>query len=401
MDPARIAHVAEVIQNSLKKEEVQIAVVVSAMGHTTDKLLELAQTLSHHPDSRELDLLMSTGEMISATLLTIALQALGINAKSFTGSSAGIITDKQFGSAKIKSINTQELESCLQAGIVPVVAGFQGVSEDGEVTTLGRGGSDTTGIALAAALHADCCDIFTDVAGVYSADPRIVHDAHKIETITYRQMHELALSGAQVLNARSVETAMLNNVPIRVRSTFQPDDEGTLVCSASESREKVPTGIASDALFDAVSIKLAEPSDSIINLREYRKQHYDTKVKLLGLLKKAGIQIERGSAFIDARRIAFLVNKSDSDRLQFILKEAGIPRANVDINKSLVRISVVSHQFDADLESSSTRALTQSNIPIELVTKHLNRISFMVDESQKNEAIKTLHQTLTAVTVAA
>jgi len=402
MDPDRIAHVAEVIKSNLTKEEVQIAVVVSAMGHTTDKLLDLAAALSRHPDSRELDLLMSTGEMISATLLTMALQALGVSAKSFTGASAGITTDKHFGSAKIKFINTQELESCLEAGIVPVVAGFQGISEDGEVTTLGRGGSDTSGIALAAVLHAECCDIYTDVDGVYSADPRIVHDAHKLATISYRQMHEMALSGAQVLNARSVETAMLNNVPIRVRSTFHPDDEGTLVCAASQSNAKLPPpGIASDSLFDAVSIKLPDLSESVINLREYRKQHYDTKVKLLSLLKKAEIQIERGSAVIDSRRIAFLVDKSDSDRLQFILKEACIPRANVDINKSMVRISVISHQFDSELEARAKSALTQSNIPIELVTKHLNRISFLVDESQKNDAIKILHQTLMAVTVAA
>ena len=206
-----------------------IVAVVSAMGDTTDDLIELARQINAQPNPREMDVLLSTGEIVSSTLLSMALEAVGLDAISLTGAQAGIRTDQVYGRARIAEIDTARLERELHAGRVVIVAGFQGISENFDVTTLGRGGSDTTAVALAAALRADACEIYTDVAGIYTADPRVCPQARPLRDIGYEEMLEAATTGARVMHARAVEVAAIYNVDILVASTFDPAAPGTLI----------------------------------------------------------------------------------------------------------------------------------------------------------------------------
>lgn len=222
----------------------EVAVVVSAMGHTTDHLIGLADGVSGSSNLREMDALLATGEQASCALMSMAIQSLGKAARSFTGMQAGIITEKKFSTAEILEVNPRALEECFSRKEIPVVAGFQGVTAENEITTLGRGGSDTTAVALAAALKADRCEIYTDVGGVYTADPRSCAEARRYPFVSYDEMIELARAGAQVLNLRSVELAMEKQVVVRVRSTFEPEDEGTLVGPLMAFRASTASGAA-------------------------------------------------------------------------------------------------------------------------------------------------------------
>src|SRR5512145_1731811 len=223
-----------------------MVVVVSAMGKTTDGLVGLAQQVAPAPDAREMDMLLATGEQVTIALLAIALQALGYKARSLTGAQAGLRTDRAHTQARITRITAERVRAALDAGAIAVVAGFQGLSDADEITTLGRGGSDLTAVALAAALKADVCEIYTDVDGVYTADPNVVPDARKLARITYDEMLEMASLGAKVLQSRSVEFAKKYAVPVHVRSTFKPDT-GTLVTREDLSMEEVVvTGITHD-----------------------------------------------------------------------------------------------------------------------------------------------------------
>src|SRR3954467_4956420 len=219
-DAERIKRVAERIVET-KKAGHDVCVVVSAMGDTTDNLLELAQQVSPLPPGRELDMLLTAGERISMALLAMAIQSLGLSARSFTGSQAGVITDSSHGRAKIIDVTPGRIEQAMSAGDIAIVAGFQGVSTDTkDITTLGRGGSDTTAVALAAALEADVCEIYTDVDGIFTADPRIVPRARRIPRVTYEEMLEMCASGAKILHLRCVEYARRHGMPIHVRSSF-------------------------------------------------------------------------------------------------------------------------------------------------------------------------------------
>jgi aspartate kinase len=247
-DADRIRRVAERIVET-KKQGNDVVVVVSAMGDTTDNLLDLAQQVCPAPPARELDMLLTAGERISNALVAMAIESLGAQARSFTGSQAGVITTAAHGKAKIIDVTPTRLQAALDEGRIVLVAGFQGVSQDTrDVTTLGRGGSDTTAVALAAALHADVCEIYTDVDGVFTADPRIVPDAQHIKQITYEEMLELAAGGAKVLMLRCVEYARRFKVPIHVRSSYS-HKEGTLVTGSMEDpdvEQALITGVAHD-----------------------------------------------------------------------------------------------------------------------------------------------------------
>src|SRR5574344_2211870 len=217
------------------------------MGHTTDHLVKMAKDINLTPSEREMDMLLSTGECVSIALLTMAIQAQGYKAVSFNATQIGILTENVHLKARIIDIRTDKLKKNLDAGKIIVVAGFQGVTEDGEITTLGRGGSDTSAVALAAALNAERCDIYTDVEGVYTTDPRMVQKASRLDKISYEEMLELARVGANVLHPRSVETAKQFNVPLRVRSTFNLDNLGTLIIGAKDMEIYQPvTGVAVD-----------------------------------------------------------------------------------------------------------------------------------------------------------
>ena len=230
----------------------QVLVVVSARGHTTDELVELAREISERPPAREMDMLLSTGEQVSVALMAMAIQALGVPAISFTGAQIGIVTDSFHTKARIRNISTERISQALSEGKIVIVAGFQGVDENYNITTLGRGGSDTTAVALAAVLGAGACEIYTDVDGVYTTDPRVVPEARKIDRISYEEMLELASLGAGVMHSRSIEFAKKYGVPIHVRSSFS-DAEGTWIVSEADARRLgvSVTGAALAAMRDA------------------------------------------------------------------------------------------------------------------------------------------------------
>src|SRR5213593_2248430 len=251
-DAPKIMNVARRVAESAPGN--QTIVVVSAMGKTTDGLLALARQISTTPDLREMDMLLSTGEQVTIALLALALQALGLKARSFTGPQVGMRTDHVHTQARITRIEADRVRRALDAGEIVVVAGFQGLSDEDEITTLGRGGSDLTAVALAAALKADVCEIYTDVDGVYTADPNIVPDARKLARVAYDEMLEMASLGAKVLQARSVEFAKKYGVAVHVRSTFKPDP-GTLVTREESGMEEVVvTGITHDRSQSKISL---------------------------------------------------------------------------------------------------------------------------------------------------
>jgi len=263
---ARIQHVAEIVKNMPERKRV---IVVSAMGDTTDHLLALAKQCSATPDRRELDVLMSTGEQVSIALLSLTLRSMGIRAKSFTGAQIGLLTDDSHTSARILEIDRLTLEAALVHSDVVIVAGFQGVNTAGDITTLGRGGSDTTAVALAVACQAPVCQIYTDVDGICSADPKTVPEARELQQLTYVEALELARNGAQVIHSRAVELAEQYGVAIRVRNTFNPSNPGTLV-DGEETMEKYDSlsGVAIDRSQACVSLRTAEVSLALDKLTD-------------------------------------------------------------------------------------------------------------------------------------
>jgi aspartate kinase len=246
-DTDKIKNVAQTVIRE-KNNGNDVVVVVSAMGHTTDHLVKMAKDLNPNPSAREMDMLLSTGECVSIALLTMAIQAQGHKAVSFNATQIGILTENVHSKARIVDIKTEKLKKNLEEGNIIVVAGFQGVTEDGEITTLGRGGSDTSAVALAAALNAERCDIYTDVEGVYTTDPRVVKNASRLDVISYEEMLELAHAGANVLHPRSVETAKQCAVPLRVRSSFKLENMGTLIVGVEKMEIHKPVaGVAADS----------------------------------------------------------------------------------------------------------------------------------------------------------
>ncbi len=285
-DAERIKRVAERIV-ATRKAGHDVCVVVSAMGDTTDELLDLAQQVSPLPPGRELDMLLTAGERISMALLAMAIQNLGASARSFTGSQAGVITDSVHGKARIIDVTPGRIQQALADGHVAIVAGFQGVSQDTkDITTLGRGGSDTTAVALAAALRADVCEIYTDVDGVYSADPRIVPNAQQLETVSYEEMLELAASGAKILHLRCVEYARRYDVPLVVRSSFS-HKPGTRITGEPPVEQAIISGVAhdlSEARITVVGVpdKPGEAARDLPDDRRRRGQHRHDRAERLG-----------------------------------------------------------------------------------------------------------------------
>jgi len=233
--PEKIKNVARRVKN-IRNKGNQVVVIVSAMGHATDELIDLMQQVTANPDPREYDMLVSTGEQVSAALLAMALQDIGCPAISLTGGQAGVHTEDIYKKARIKHVHLERLEQELKAGKVVVITGFQGIDSKGDIITIGRGGSDTSAVAIAAALKAEVCDIYTDVDGVYTTDPRIVPEAKKLEFISYEEMLELASLGAQVLHPRSIECASIYGIVIHLRSSLK-EDEGTLIMSAKNIKK--------------------------------------------------------------------------------------------------------------------------------------------------------------------
>lgn len=386
----RIRRVAERIVVT-KKQGHDVVVVCSAMGDTTDELLDLAQQVAPAPPAREMDMLLTSGERISNALVAMAIHSLGAEARSFTGSQAGVITTGAHGNAKIIDVTPGRLRQALDDGQIVLVAGFQGVSQDSkDVTTLGRGGSDTTAVALAAALEADVCEIYTDVDGVFTADPRIVPDAQRLEQVSYEEMLELAACGAKVLMLRCVEYARRYNVPVHVRSSYT-DKPGTYVYGSMEDiplEQAILTGVAHDR---------SEAKVTVVGLPDV--PGYAAKV--FRAVADAEINIDmvlQNISKIDTGKtdITFTLPKTDGARaVEMLTKqqdEIGFSQVLYDdhIGKvSLVGAGMKSHP---GVTAKFCEALADAGVNIDLISTSEIRISVLVKDTELDEAVKVLHR---------
>ncbi|WP_299568976.1 aspartate kinase [uncultured Williamsia sp.] len=385
----RIRRVAERIVET-KKAGHDVVVVCSAMGDTTDELLDLAEQVCPSPPGREMDMLLTAGERISNALVAMAISSLGAHAQSFTGSQAGVITTSSHGSAKIIEVAPGRLRSALDEGKIVLVAGFQGVSQDTkDVTTLGRGGSDTTAVALAAALNADVCEIYTDVDGIYTADPRIVSDARHLETVSFEEMLEMAACGAKVLMLRCVEYARRYNVPVHVRSSYTTKP-GTIV---SGSMEDIPV---EDAILTGVAHDRSEAKITVVGLDD--RPGYAAKV--FRAVADAEINIDmvlQNVSKVDTGKtdITFTLPRElgpvATNKLMKLKDEIGFSEILYDdhIGKvSLVGAGMKSHP---GVTATFCEALSNAGINIELISTSEIRISVLTRDSELDDAVRALH----------
>ena len=385
-DAEKIKRVAERVINA-KISGNDVVVVVSAMGDSTDELIDLAHTVSTDPEPREMDLLLSTGELVSCTLLSMAIKSMGHDSVSLTGNQAGIVTDTMYGHARISRVDSDRIKDELEKGQITVVAGFQGMTEGQDITTLGRGGSDTTAVALAAALNADRCDIYTDVEGIYTADPRIVPKARKMAEIGYQEMLELASYGAK-MHPRSIELGSVYQVPIYVASSFS-DQPGTLIHKGPdednmEDRIKV-TGIAYQSNIAKVTVRAVPDRPGMA-------------AELFEPLSAVGISVDTIVQNTSVERltdISFTVDRSDLQKtlreLDSVTNEMGAGEVVTD--PTLASISVVGSgmQNTPGYASRMFRVLSEARINIEMITTSEIRISCIIAEAQVPEAVRLLH----------
>jgi aspartate kinase len=367
----------------------QVVVVVSAMSGETNKLIALAKEIQATPDPRELDMICSTGEQVTIGLLAMALKEIDIPAVSFTGGQVKVLTDSSFTKARILSIDEANMRRELDSGKVVVVAGFQGVDEDGNITTLGRGGSDTSGVALAAALKADECQIYTDVDGVYTTDPRIVPEAKKLDTITFEEMLEMASLGSKILQIRSVEFAGKYKVKLRVLSSFQEEGEGTLITVEEDKKMEQP--IISGIAFNRDEAKL-----TVLGVPDKPGIAY----QILGPVADANIDVDmiiQNVGHDGTTDFSFTVNRSEFNKTLAVLETVKAhvgAREIVGDNKtckvSAVGVGMRSHPGVA---SQMFRALAEEGINIQMISTSEIKISVVVDEKYLELAVRVLHNT--------
>lgn len=390
-DAASIKRVAQRIVDT-QRSGAGVVVVVSAMGDTTDELLELAEQVSPNPAPRELDMLLTAGERMSAALLAMAINDLGATARSFTGSQAGVITTSAHGDARIIDITPSRIRAALDEGDVVIVAGFQGVSQDTkDVTTLGRGASDTTAVALAAALGADVCEIYTDVDGVYTADPRIVPSARQIPQISCDEMLELAANGAKILHLRCVEYARRENVPVRVRSSFS-DKPGTLVTVTTATQEVQPmeqpliTGVAHDR--SEAKITVAGVPDRI-----------GEAAKIFTVVAEAGINIDmivqNVSVTDETTAISFTLPQADVPQAIAALEAAkdAIGYENLTSDDTIGKVAIVGVGMRTHPGVTATffKALADAGVNIEMISTSEIRVSVAVAAEDVDRAVRAAH----------
>ena len=363
-----------------------VVVVVSAMSGETNRLVELARDITEQPSPRELDVLLSTGEQVTIALLTMALERRGCSARSYTGTQVHIRTDSAHNKARIRAIEDKNIRADLAQGQVVVVAGFQGVDESGNITTLGRGGSDTTAVALAAALKADECQIYTDVDGVYTTDPRVVPQARRLDRITFEEMLEMASLGSKVLQIRSVSFAGRYNVPLRVLSSFE-EGEGTLITYEDEKMEQ--------ALISGIAFNRDEAKLTILGVPDKPGVAY----QILGPISEANIEVDMivqniapDGATTD---FTFTVNRSEFDKALAILgktaRELGAREVTGDnkiVKISLVGVGMRSH---AGIASTMFAALAREGVNIRMISTSEIKISVVVDEKYLELGVRTLH----------
>ncbi len=386
-NPERIRNVAKRVVRT-KEEGHDVVVVVSAMSGETDKLISLANQVSENPDPREMDMLVSTGERVTIALLAMAIQSLGYKAQSFTGRQAGIISDRVHTKARIERISGERVKQAIKEGKIAVVAGFQGITETSDdVTTLGRGGSDLSAVAVAAALKADFCDIYTDVDGVYTTDPNMVPQARKLDKISYDEMLELASLGAKVLQTRSVEFAKKYNVPVRVLSSFN-DNPGTLVTKEDSDMEKV---VVSGVAYDKNQVK----------------------VTVTGVPDKPGVaaqifnEIATNNIIVDMiiqnigegglTDMSFTVPKTDSRKISELMKKvvAEIGARGVTVKEDIAKISIVGvgMRSHSGVAARMFSTMAKEGINIMMISTSEIKISIVIDVKYTELAVRVLHET--------
>ncbi|RLB43733.1 MAG: aspartate kinase [Deltaproteobacteria bacterium] len=383
-DIEKIKAVARRVINTFKQGN-QMVVVLSAMAGQTDGLIHLAHELCDQPDPRELDVLMSTGEQVSVALFAMAVKSMGYDASSLLGFQVPIHTDGLYGKARIHEVNTDRIRQELDKGRIVAVAGFQGLDEDGNITTLGRGGSDTTAVALAAALKADVCEIFTDVDGVYTTDPNICPKAKKLDTISYEEMLEMASLGAKVLEIRSVEFASKFQVPIHVRSTFS-EEKGTMVMAETKDMEKV-----------VVSGVTYSKNDARITMKRVPDKP-GTASKIFKPVFEAGIVVDmivQNTSEDGYTDLTFTVPKPDFHRalklLRDVAQDIGAERVMGDENIAKVSIVGLGMRSHAGVAQKMFDALAKENINIMMISTSEIKISCVIDEKYTELAVRTLH----------
>ena len=370
----------------LRKDGHDIVVVVSAMSGETNRLIALANDIMEEPTPREMDVLVSTGEQVTIALLSMALQKRGCDARSYTGSQVRILTDSSHTKARIKDIDEQNMRADLDAGRVVVVAGFQGVDEHGNITTLGRGGSDTTAVALAAALKADECQIYTDVDGVYTTDPRVVDSARRLERITFEEMLEMASLGSKVLQIRAVEFAGKYNVPLRVLSSFA-EGEGTLITFEDENAMEQPvvSGIAFNR--DEAKLTISGVPDTPGSALRILKPVSDANIEVDMIVQNVGE--DNKTAF------TFTVHRNDFKRAQAVLRgirtEIGAGEVGGDTKIAKVSIVGVGMRSHAGVATKMFEALSNEGINIQMISTSEIKISVVIDEKYLELAVRALH----------
>ena len=381
----RIAAVAELVKNSSQKNN--IVVVVSAMSGETNKLIDLAKTFSDSPNKREFDALVSTGEKVSSSLLAIALDSIGVKAKSLSASQISMKTTSSYSKARILDIDSSKIIKTIEDGFIPIITGFQGVTEFGDVTTLGRGGSDTTAVAIAANLKAKRCDIYTDVDGIYTTDPRVVPEAKKLDSITMEEMLEMAGKGAKVIQIRAVEFANKYKVPVRVLSSFEPGS-GTLISLEENNMEN---GLVSGIAFqkDQVKITLHGVVDTP-----------GIAYGILGPLSDENIEVDVivQNVSVDGKTdFTFTVSKEDEASATNIIKanknSLQYNDVLVDPNVSKVSLVGVGMRTHAGIASEAFKSLAKNDINIQMISTSEIKITIVINEINTDKAVKCLHET--------
>lgn len=387
--------IRRVANNIIKYQEEgnQVVVVVSAMGDSTDDLITLAKELNEKPSPREMDMLLATGEQVSIALLAIALDSSGKEAVSLTGPQVGILTTKVHSKARINKVNTERIQKELDQNKIVIVAGFQGKTEDDEITTLGRGGSDTTAVALAAALKADMCEIYTDVTGVFTADPRVVSDAQKLDQISYDEMLELASLGARVLHVRSVELAKLYNVPMCVRSSYV-NEEGTIVVNKdSLEKDVVVTGVAHDLNVAKISIFDVPDQPGIAST-------------IFTQLAKENINVDmivQSSMRDKINDISLTVPEEEMDKAIRTIKSVSkeFDSATIDADNDVAKVSIVGAGMISSpgVAAKMFHVLADNKINIDMISTSEIKVSCIVKRANAIKAVKVLHEAFDLVNI--
>ena len=380
----RIDSVAEIIKNASKSNK--IVVVVSAMGGETNRLVDLAKAFGDDPDKREFDALVSTGETVSSALLTMALHSKGVKAKSFSASQISMRTTSSYSKAKILDVDAKKILDVVENDTIPIITGFQGVTEGGDVTTLGRGGSDTTAVAIAAQISAIRCDIYTDVDGIFTTDPSVVPNAKKLDSITMEEMLELAGQGAKVVQTRAVEFANKYKVPVKVLSSFN-DGNGTLISLKDESMENaLVSGIAFQK--DQVKFTLHSVVDTP-----------GTAFKILGPISDAEIEVDvivQNVSIDDKTDFTFTVSNEDKESVEKILTDlkTEVDYKEVIINSDIAKVSLVGAgmRSQAGVASKAFKALSENDVNIQIICTSEIKITMVIDEALVDKAVNVLHE---------